>query len=76
MILLIYTEDLGGSTTGFEIDGNGVMKMAGGSPRFHINSLDSSKVKKQYYLNTEFTAYYRRTGNVGANYGGMVVYKI
>jgi len=52
------------------------MKMAGGSPRFYINSLDSSKVKKQYYLNTEFTAYYRRTGNVGANYGGMVVYKI
>ncbi len=68
-----YTEDHSGSTTGFEIDGMGIMKMAGGSPRFHINSLDSSKVKKQFYLNTEFTAYYRRIGNNGADYGGMVV---
>jgi len=68
-----YTEDHSGSTTGIEVDGKGIMKMAGGSPRFHINSLDATKVKKQYYLNIEFTAYYRRTGNTGADYGGMVV---
>lgn len=68
-----WTEDHSGSTNGFKIDGNGIMNMSGGSPRFHINSLINKKVAAQKFLNTEFTAYYRRIGNTGPAYGGMVV---
>jgi hypothetical protein len=68
-----WTEDHSGGTNGFQIDGNGVMSMSGSSPRFHINSLRTNKVAAQFYLNVEFTAYYRRVGSTGANYGGMVV---
>ncbi|WP_028978373.1 hypothetical protein [Sporocytophaga myxococcoides] len=68
-----WTEDHSGSTNGFKIDGNGIMNMSGGSPRFHVNSLVNKKVPAQQFLNTEFTAYYRRIGNTGPAYGGMVV---
>ncbi len=67
-----WTEDHSGSTNGFKIDGNGIMNMSGGSPRFHVNSLINKKVSAQVFLNTEFTAYYRRIGNIGPAYGGMV----
>jgi hypothetical protein len=68
-----WTEDHSGSTNGFYINGAGVMNMSGGSPRFHINSTRTAKVSAQLFLNTEFTAYYRRIGTTGADYGGMVV---
>ncbi len=68
-----WTEDHSGSTQGFHIDGKGAMMMSGGSPRFHINSMRTKKVSEQFFLNTEFTAYYRRIGNSGPAYGGMVV---
>ncbi|HEX2958936.1 MAG TPA: hypothetical protein VHO70_19030 [Chitinispirillaceae bacterium] len=68
-----WTEDHSASTDGFKIDGKGVMNMNGGGPRFHINSLRTTKGKCQFYLNTEFTGYYRRIGSSGADYGGMVV---
>ena len=67
-----WTEDHSASTQGFIIDGQGMMSMAGG-PRFHINSLRTKKVPAQFFLNTEFTAYYRRIGSGGKNWGGMVV---
>ncbi len=69
---LNWTEDHSSITDGFFIDGKGVMKMSGGGPRFHINSLNSS-VSTQFFVNVEFSAYYRRIGTNGANYGGMVV---
>ena len=59
-----WTEDHSASTQGFIIDGQGMMSMAGG-PRFHINSLRTKKVPAQFFLNTEFTAYYRRIGSGG-----------
>ncbi|MBN1602467.1 MAG: hypothetical protein JW915_12715 [Chitinispirillaceae bacterium] len=68
-----WTEDHSASTSGFNIDGKGVMNMSGGGPRFHINSLRITKCAGQFFLNTEFTGYYRRVGNSGADYGGMVV---
>jgi len=68
-----WTEDHSERTNGFHIDGKGVMNMSGGSPRFHINSMRSAKVPAQKFLNTEFTAYYRRIGNSGPDYGGMIV---
>jgi hypothetical protein len=68
-----WTEDHSASTNGFQIDGKGVMNMSGGGPRFHINSLRTTKVAGQFFLNTEFTGYYRRIGTSGADYGGMVV---
>jgi hypothetical protein len=68
-----WTEDHSASTNGFQIDGKGVMTMSGGGPRFHINSLHTTKVSSQFFKNTEFTAYYRRIGTTGADYGGMVV---
>ncbi len=67
-----WTEDHSGNTNGFVIDGAGIMRMTGSSPRFHINSLRDS-VQTQFFLNTEFTAYYRRIGSDGDNWGGMVV---
>lgn len=68
-----WTEDHSASTNGFVIDGQGVMRMTGDGPRFHINSLRDTKGAAQFFLNTEFTAYYRRIGADGANWGGMVV---
>lgn len=68
-----WTEDHSGSSNGFKIDGKGVMNMSGSSPRFHINSIRTGKVPSQFFLNTEFTAYYRRIGTVGPGYGGMIV---
>jgi hypothetical protein len=68
-----WTEDHSASTNGFQIDGKGMMTMSGGGPRFHINSLRTTKIGSQFFKNTEFTAYYRRIGTTGADYGGMVV---
>lgn len=68
-----WTADHSGGTDGFRIDGQGTMAMSGSGPRFHINSLDSSKHGSQFFRNTEFTGYYRRKGTGGANWGGMVV---
>lgn len=68
-----WTEDHSGSTDGFRIDGKGVLTLSGGSPRFHINSLLTSKVPAQFYRNVEFTAYAMSKGEQGANYGGFVV---
>ena len=68
-----WTEDHSGATNGFVIDGKGVMRMTGDSPRFHVNSLRTAKGASQFFLNTEFTAYYRRIGNDGQAWGGMVV---
>lgn len=68
-----WTEDHSGSSDGFLIDGAGVMQMSGGSPRFHINSTRKGSRGSQFFLNTEYTAYYRRKGSTGAAYGGLVV---
>jgi len=68
-----WTEDHSGGTDGFRIDGQGTMAMSGSGPRFHVNSMDSSKVPAQFFRDVEFTAYYMRKGSAGANYGGMVV---
>lgn len=67
-----WTDDHSGSTDGFRIDGKGIMKMSGGSPRFHINSSRTTGTGSQFFLNTEFTAYYRHSGT-GLAYGGLVV---
>jgi hypothetical protein len=55
------------------IDGQGLMRMTGNSPRFHVNSLGGEKGLSQNFINVEFTAYYRRLGSDGPAYGGMVV---
>lgn len=68
-----WTEDHSGSTDGFRIDGAGSMRMSGGSPRFHLNSLKTTGTGAQFFLNTEFTAYYRHWGNIATDYGGLVV---
>jgi hypothetical protein len=68
-----WTEDHSGSTDGFQIDGVGVLRLSGGSPRFHLNSLKTSGTGSQFFLNTEFTAYYRHWGNTATDYGGLVV---
>ncbi len=68
-----WTEDHSGGTDGFRIDGQGTMTMSGSGPRFHVNSMDSSKVAAQFFRDVEFTAWYMRKGAAGANYGGMVV---
>jgi hypothetical protein len=68
-----WTEDHSGGTDGFRIDGQGTMTMSGSGPRFHVNSMDSSKVPAQFFRDVEFTAWYMRKGSAGANYGGMVV---
>ncbi len=67
-----WTEDHSAGTDGFRIDGSGTMTMSGSGPRFHINSLKSSKVPAQFFRDVEFTAYYQRRGKAGENYGGMV----
>jgi hypothetical protein len=68
-----WTEDHSSGTDGFRINGKGMMTMSGGGPRFHVNSLLTTKVSAQRFVNSEFTAYYRRRGTQGANWGGMVV---
>ena len=68
-----WTEDHSGGTDGFYIDGNGIMRMSGSGPRFHINSLDDSMVPAQFFRDIEFTAYYKRRGTTGRDWGGMVV---
>jgi hypothetical protein len=67
-----WTEDHSGGTDGFRVDGSGMMEMSGSGPRFHINSLLTAKVAAQKFCNIEFTAYYRRKGTQGADWGGMV----
>ena len=67
-----WTEDHSATSPGFYIDGKGMMTMSG-SPRFHINSMISTKVTAQKFTNIEFTAYYNKKGNKGADYGGMIV---
>lgn len=67
-----WTEDHSATSPGFYIDGAGIMTMSG-SPRFHINPLRNNKVNAQTFTDIEFTAYYRKKGNNGANYGGMIV---
>lgn len=68
-----WTEDHSGGTDGFFIDGKGTMRMSGSGPRFHINSLDSSKVPPQFFRDVECTAYYKRRGTEGKDWGGMVI---
>ena len=67
-----WTEDHSGSANGFYIDGKGVITMYG-TPRFHVNPKINSKVSAQVFTNIEFTAYYKKKGAQGANYGGMIV---
>lgn len=67
-----WTEDHSASGPAYAVNGSGVMTMSG-SPRFHINPLRNSKVTAQVFTNIEFTAYYRKTGANGQNYGGMIV---
>lgn len=67
-----WTEDHSSTSTPHQVDGNGIMKMSG-SPRFHINPLRDGKVNTQVFTNIEFTAYYRKSGSNGKNWGGMIV---
>ncbi len=59
----------------FKIDGQGVMQMRSSGPRFHINSQTAWAQNKQFFLNVEYTGYYRRgSASVGGpDWGGMVV---
>jgi hypothetical protein len=68
-----WTDDHSSGSDGFRIDGTGMMRMSGSGPRFHINSLITTKVPAQKFRDVEFTAYYRRRGADGANWGGAVV---
>jgi hypothetical protein len=68
-----WTDDHSSGSDGFRVNGSGMLRMSGGGPRFHINSLITSKVAAQKFRDVEFTAYYRRHGANGANWGGMVV---
>lgn len=56
----------------FRIDGKGVMQMVATEARFHINSQKSYADKKQFFLNTEFTAYFKSVQK-GEDYSGMVM---
>jgi len=67
-----WTEDHSASKSGIYIDGTGIMTMFG-SPRFHVNPQRKSKVDSQAFKNIEFTAYYRKKGITGLDYGGMIV---
>lgn len=67
-----WTESHSSGSGSFDIDGNGVMQMNWVTgPRFHINSGNGSTT--QFFLNTEFTAYFKRDALGGENWGGMVV---
>ncbi len=68
-----WTEDHSGQSDGFIINGEGQMTLTGNSPRFHVNSMVNSKIDAQFFLNTELTVYYRKTGLNGENWGGLVV---
>lgn len=68
-----WTDDRSSDGGGFYVDGNGTMQMLANNPRFHINSLQSWASVKQEFLNTEYTAYFKRDALGGENYGGMVV---
>jgi hypothetical protein len=68
-----WTEDHSAGSDGFRIDGKGSMTMSGSGPRFHINSMNAMKVPAQFFRDVEYTAYYKRLGKAGQNYGGMVV---
>lgn len=59
----------------FKIDGQGIMQMRSSGPRFHINSQTSWALNRQFFLNVEYTGYYRRgSASVGGpDWGGMVV---
>ena len=65
-------------------NGMGVLTLSGSQPRIYINSYKDSKGNalkgrpaphqaEQFFLNTETTAYYRRSGSDGANWGGLVI---
>lgn len=68
-----WTDDRSSDGGGFYVDGKGTMQMLANNPRFHINSLQSWASVKQAFLNTEYTAYFKRNALGGENYGGMVV---
>lgn len=68
-----WTDDRSSDGGGFYVDGQGTMQMLANNPRFHINSLQSWASVKQEFLNTEYTAYFKRDALGGENYGGMVV---
>lgn len=70
---LLWTDDRSSDGGGFKVDGKGVMQMLGDGPRFHINGQISWTEKKQFFLNTEYTAYFMRDALGGKDYGGMVV---
>lgn len=70
---LQWTDDHSSDEGGFKVDGKGVMQMLGNGPRFHINGQISWTEKNQFFLNTEYTAYFMRNEMGGADYGGMVV---
>ncbi len=55
---LQWTDDRSSDGGGFKVDGEGVMQMLGDGPRFHINGQISWAEKKQFFLNTEYTAYF------------------
>ncbi|MGL1904225.1 MAG: hypothetical protein OCC49_18975, partial [Fibrobacterales bacterium] len=67
-----WTEDHSATSTPHKVDGEGIMKMSG-SPRFHINPTRDNNVAAQVFTNIEFTAFYRKSGSSGKNWGGMIV---
>ena len=70
---LQWSDSRGVDGEGYKVDGEGVMQMLGVGPRFHINGQREWAAKKQFFLNTEYTAYFMRSEMGGKNYGGMVV---
>jgi hypothetical protein len=60
-----------GDTSAMDVDGKGVMSMGGPQPRFYI--MPQSGEAAPFFLNIEFTGYYRRTANDGAFNAGFVV---
>lgn len=70
---LQWSDSRGVDGEGYKVDGKGVMQMLGVGPRFHINGQREWAPQKQFFLNTEYTAYFMRNETGGKNYGGMVV---
>ena len=70
---LQWSDSRGVDGEGYTVDGKGVMQMLGEGPRFHINGQREWASQKQFFLNTEYTAYFMRNDAGGKNYGGMVV---
>ncbi len=56
----------------FKITGNGILEMGGSEPRIYINSY-LKITPASFFVNTESTVYYRRTGTDGANWGGLLI---